>query len=127
MKPLLKFNVSPCNIVGGHIIQETADSYRTFLNSRDNVDFLYVYDIEHIRQGLYIVRVLPRDKEHYTSQDMLFIESNGLVFGFSATMRENINNKLSRADSYFILTSNATGLIFLSEPSVITFELTVNA
>ncbi|AND75379.1 hypothetical protein FDH01_gp243 [Acinetobacter phage vB_AbaM_ME3] len=78
-------------------------------------------------QGLYIVRVLPRDKEHYTSQDMLFIESNGLVFGFSATMRENINNKLSRADSYFILTSNATGLIFLSEPSVITFELTVNA
>lgn len=127
MKTLLKFNTSSCKIISGNILQQTAESYKTFLSSRDNANFLYAYNVELVRQGLCIVRVLPRHKESYTSRDMLFIESTGLVFGFSPTIYKEVNNLLSSPDSYFILTSNDKGLIFLSEPNVITFECTIRA
>lgn len=127
MKTLLKFNTSSCKIVSGKIVQETADSYKTFLNSRNDADFLYVYNVEQMQQGLCIVRALPRHKQSYTSHHLIFIESTGLLFGFGPTVYQKVNNLLSSPDSYFILTSNDRGLILLAEPNVATFENTTGS
>lgn len=117
MKRLEKFISIIYKIKGGYIDEGVAKSYRTALKARKESSFLYIYEIfPTVESDQFIMRISSKNFSDFESLNIIYIESNGLVFGFTQSVYEWAMSLLSSVDSYFIITSNVNGLLYLKEP-----------